>query len=402
MALWNDLIKNHPVHQEIRDLAELLEQVDGALDEKGEEQLRRLRSVTTRAAQVLEGGDAEIVSPQMLDVVSNHVANVISAVTQFQNSPQAAYLDQASVHLDELLGSLASFPSLPQDKLVKAVIDQAKRFKTDADMMLKELRSQAKEVREEEAKLRESISIGASENGRQLKALSSHVEQLMATIDQQTTRLDTALSDFSNRTANALTELQTTFTNAENARIEEMKATESKALDALREQGDSAMARFNEKGEAAIAGLEQLQSQAEELVGVVTSTATAGYFKGVADEEKATADRWRRSAVVLSLTVVVLGAWSIRSVTGTASSGHNLRRKHFSRYRSELSPRTRAHNRQATVAWSGRLGTANSSSRLWSRSCSHSTTTSKAEYARSLQGTFSALGPRRSRRMGMR
>lgn len=324
MAQWNDRIREHPVRPQLKELAERLGRVDDALDENGAEQLARVRRVVGYAQTLIQASDEDLLSPQLLDTVSNAVANVVTAVTSFEGTPEVGYLEQAASYADAVLSSLAPIPPPPPDKQSRALAEHVKSFRTVADSVVGDLRSTVAAATAEVQILRDAVAEGASTNQAQLADATERVAQMTATIDEQSTRLDAALAGFDVQSTTVLAELQTTVSTTEEARLAEAKAAEEAAVARFEAEAAQARSSFAEHGSSAVARLEELKVQAEELVGVVTSTATAGYFKGVADGEKKTADLLRVVAVGCVVVVVVLGIWIVKSSGGNSdfSWGH--------------------------------------------------------------------------------
>jgi hypothetical protein len=328
MGGWDDQIRDHPVHGDLDEALALVADID-APDERVAG-LRRTREVLEFVRARLRAAEPALLSPSLLTVLQGRVAEVVTPLNQFQTSDNEAYLDQAVAPTDTLLTVVAAVPAPPPDKLSSEATDRAKELRTVAGEATKAVRLQLDELRKELDSARDEIRTAAGESDGVLEALKGHVAQLEETIEQQARRLDTAMSDFDSRTAAALEELQTTFQTAETARLEEARNKADAQIEELTTAGDEARASFESAGEAAIAGLQSLQEQAAQLVGTITSTATAGYFQKVANAEQKSADTWRIITVVTAVVVGFIGLWAVLSVRD-ASTGEwsNLASKAF-------------------------------------------------------------------------
>lgn len=217
MAQWTERIREHEVRPQLKDLAERLHRINDALDENGEEQLGRVRRVVSHAETLIAASDEELLSPALLDAVSTAVTNVLTAVTNFESSPQAGYLEQAATYADAVLVSLATLPGVPPDEHGRALAEHAKSFKSVADSIIADLRGAAASATGEVQALRDAVSEGASTNETQLAGITQRLDTMTATIEEQSTRLDAALTGFGAESTAALAELQTTFSTAEAA-----------------------------------------------------------------------------------------------------------------------------------------------------------------------------------------
>lgn len=324
MAQWNERIRDHQVRPQLVDLAARLDRIDDALDDNGGEQLHRVKRVVGHAAALIDASDEDLLSPTLLDAVSNAVANVVTAISTFESTPEVGYLEQAATYSDAVLVALAAMPAPPTDKHGRALAEHAKKFKAVADSIVAELRAEAKAAASEVSELRGAIETGATTYEAQLAEVAERLAATTATVNEQSTRLEAALTAFDAQSTSVLAEMHASFSAAEEARVTEANAAEDAARQAFESASAQATADFAEQGNAAVARLEELKVQAEDLVGVVTSTATAGYFKGVADGEKKTADILRIVAVSCVVVVVLLGIWIVRSSGDTPdfSWGH--------------------------------------------------------------------------------
>jgi hypothetical protein len=245
----------------------------------------------------------------MLEKLQPSVQAMVAAITTVEGSPTTVAVSQLSAQADSLLVALASLPQLDQNDDSAAMVVQLSEFTTTVRDVLASVRQEVADLGSNVEAVKSAL--GEADTAREVlqQATQERVDALGAAIDQQQDRVTLALDDFAARTTSLLEQLQTTFTTAELERSTSASNAAREAVEDIRTTGETAIAGFKTKATAAVDELMNLRDEAGRLVGVVTGTATAGYFKKVADQEKASADVWRKISVGFAILVSCVGAW---------------------------------------------------------------------------------------------
>lgn len=298
MSKWQDRVINHPVMTTLESLRGVLESAQ-AIDVPASsvEDIERLKQAFGYVAQSVNGIDANIVPPGILNNIEKHLQNCFNEFSAFASNKNQGHLDNANTHIDSALTHAFQLPAPMPLEQVDSLKEAVTSFRRSAGQLLASL---------ERDKDRLANDIQASK-GR--------VEELASEIAAQKARVDSVISD-----------QQQQFSASESARREEFAksqvdaTTEVKAaieerrasLDALEEDvtekfnvfAESSKAEFKtllgQSNEAAKAHIEELityRDQAQKLMHVIGSTGMAGEFQKAATSAKWSVRFWQLLAV---------------------------------------------------------------------------------------------------------
>lgn len=310
MSQWTDRINQHPVHEAIKTLENLLFDVDlSGLDQPDQAigDIERIRQVMSLAKTRLERTDPNLVPIQAVKNMHSSLQSVINEVSAFKTNRNVAHLTNANSHIENILTYLTNIPS-----------------PTDA--------SDIENVREAVTSLRRSV-------GQYLRNIDDEVTSLTTSINELKNSLSNLASQIESqkqRTDSVVSTFQQQFSSSEETRRSEFQKSQTDAKKATDELFDDINNQWNElseeKGTAlqtfltnAKTSLEQLETKtvsmtddiiqkieasrkkAEDLVGIITDTGMVGGYQRVANDARDSARNWRKVAV-----------WSLVGLVGFA------------------------------------------------------------------------------------
>jgi hypothetical protein len=272
-------------------------------------------------------------------MIAETLAQTDALTTGFENfnaGAGAGHLNNAALAADALADVLGRWP--PASDTSEAVRAAAAQFQRSASQRLGHLKGQTETARR---------TAGRAEKA--LAELEASVETKLRELDTDVrARGDAVVASFNTATAEhavelgaamaaakesassevaALNTLKDSQTEAFAAQIEQQSAAHRALLEKVDEASTETLAGQRGHIESLMSDLAQSRDKASEIVGIVTTTGTAGHFKIEADNQKKAADRWRKLAVlfgVLATVAAFLGL--LLGDTGDLSAGHVIAR----------------------------------------------------------------------------
>lgn len=310
MSDRHDAVADHVAHQRLAQTEERLRALNTNDVPTAEEHTQRLREVVRYVRAKATDVDPHLVSPAMLDRVVPQLDQVHARLDQFEADRNPAWLEQAATSCDALLDAVAPLPVPAPDKDLKAAQAAAKELRSHFTDIVSELRSGQKTLDDEAAELSTRLGEVQTSADAQLVAVKTEVEALRTSIQEQSSRLDAALTAFQASSATQVQEVLATAKSAGDTALEEFERSTT-----------AGTKLFTERAEASVTRLEELRDEAAQLVGVVAGTATAGGYMKVADEEHRAANSWRMVAVGSVIAVVGIGIWTLAAIGGAPDVG---------------------------------------------------------------------------------
>jgi hypothetical protein len=327
-----------------------------ASDPSAFQSLERLHQVTARLVNLVEDADPWLVSTNLLDLMTPTVTHMAAAVEALAQSGEATQLAAAEDSMDQLI-AVVGWPLAYSFKKANGMRQSAGAYRTAVDQYLRgiqgkvvALSDRASEIDAQVTQTNATLAAAASDGAGRLAVSTADAETrigtvvttatsavveaaatatadvneavaaakaglatLVAAVEANKTRLDTLTAGYNT----SFLEEQT----ARAARSDQSLTDEQAKHEAIRIQAQQAlteaMSVWTGSAQTTLATLADLEQQARDVVGVTSTVAiTTGYHK-YADEERRTANLWRRLAVIFLLAAV---AWSAVFVALTASS----------------------------------------------------------------------------------
>jgi flavin-binding protein dodecin len=290
MTEWDDRLENHSVHTSVQKLLNLVgKSKKQAEDAVAVESLARIEDAARHIKNLLGETDAHLVAESTLNNLHNQLNQAANQINSFTGNGNVGHLNNANNHIDNALPQASLLPSVEGVRDVVEIRRSVSSFRKSAGQHLRYL--------EEDVERRKS----------ELNELQQAIDQRKKEIENQKGRLDTAIQEFVQNSSTAIEEakakLETSVRENQQA-IEEYLTKARSKVDQLNED-------VQEQAEAITSGLEALREDAKEIVGVISRTTMAGAYQILADEEKKTADYWRKIAVygligIIAVAVITL------------------------------------------------------------------------------------------------
>lgn len=275
------------------------EGLDDQVDSTSGFELARARKVADYVDSVFEQIDPELAPHQFISTISAALASAESELNTFLGNSNIGHLQNLNNHLDGMIGAVSQTPFTLSAAQKGALTRAATTYSETAEILVKKLSSQVdnslKDIDSNLAAFKNDV-----ENSK------TELQTLQNEIKQGSTNIETHLSQFSSQ-----------FQAAEKSRGERFEAVVSK----YSEKSDSEFKSLAMKAGKTLGVLSKFQDDAQDVLGVVVNTAQAGAYASYANEEKKSANSYRRGAIALMvISVAVLVAPEIYKITAEQSA----------------------------------------------------------------------------------
>ncbi|HEY8788108.1 MAG TPA: hypothetical protein VIM10_03095 [Actinopolymorphaceae bacterium] len=240
------------------------------------------------------------------------VANANASVTEISNTlvnakeNRAGHVPQLHQQIDRLLEHVALWPAPDRLRLTQPIRDAAAQFQEHAETTIERLSTELASAQETAAT---DLAKWREESDEQLAKLVATNDELASKVAEATTelasqrqRLDTALNENS---------------AAYQAAEKERTAGAKKAADAANLRHDDMHSQIKTDGEARVAQMDELLAQARKTLETIGVDSTAGHYSTYANEQRGSANVWRRVAV--SSLALSAGAFILAFFLGSDS-----------------------------------------------------------------------------------
>lgn len=294
MSKWADQFKSHPFNGVWKNIKTLLHSDDLNKNNNKDAMvdIARLNKVAAYIDSVVENTDPELFSIHLLNAFHSHGNNLFNELNAFNGNQNVAHLTNANHHMDQLLMFAGQTPFSLQGQQKGAVTRAATAYAETVNKYIEKLK---KTVDEYSATLDEKLNTAIA--GINEKSVA-HEEKLNSN-KQQLDELLNGLNSVKQTIESQTAEFNTQFQSSETTRTDKFDNIVTK----LQDKADDAFEKLFIKSATTITALDKLQSDAEEIYGVVTNSMQAGAYSSYANEEKKLANRYR----IYSLIFMLLG-----------------------------------------------------------------------------------------------
>ena len=314
MDLWSQRIENSQAIREAREIRTLvasLKERQGSPDEQS--YLDRIDFVVGLVVNHLENYDPRLITDGFLNNLTNPLANLHAYLISWQQGQSIEYLTIHSQGMvDNILGILAS---LPAQNIVTA--------------------------NEAISSLRRSVSGYRLAVDRETKAMNEKVASLESTFDSRAQATNQSVANVEARlreldediekaraTNQALaTTQQTAFTKAETERGEvftKLMADKQKEFEAklteLHNQAQTSVASTKSAVEGDLTATKDAKAQIEEILGIVSEEALVAEYSKSAQQDRKSADTWRKATVGSIIAAIIFAGLLTLSVRKSATN----------------------------------------------------------------------------------
>lgn len=307
MSMWADRIHGHPVQQTFASVLSTLKGLTSEQIAQGPQEVERLVWVVNHVRERLNAAPAMAVPHQTLEQLNLQLANLNTEIGNFTNLGNAAYLGNANTQVDGLLELARVLPPLSGDGAVKEAENYLHQVRGIVASVVGDVDADRSRVRADSEATLEQMKSAKEALTAQLDAVAAEVATLQAQAAQQSGQLEELLTaqraQFDQGEANRVA----AFKAAEDERTQNAEAAAAEA----QERFASTSGELTEQAAGTLARLEELQGQAEELVGAIGVTGVAAGYDQTAAREKRAADLWRRCTVGVALVAAGILAFAL-------------------------------------------------------------------------------------------
>lgn len=286
MSRWTDEFKTHPFHVIWDSLEKAL--ADGRLPDgaplSDAEELARLRKLIAYLGGVLDGLDPELMHPSLLANLQSHTQNTLGEVQNFFNNKNGAHLRNANANGDALTLTLAQNTFAPIVGTKTALSKAAASYQDT-------LHQYATEYSAHLESLTQAASAKVDAINQKFGSANTEMEKLDQRIAGMEAALPTHLSGFSSA-----------FLVSENHRAERY----DKWVESYQKKLDDQFVVAAQKFSAGQVVLDDYLDRAGKVLGSVVDTAQAGAYATYANEEKKSANSFRRSAIGMMIVAALV------------------------------------------------------------------------------------------------
>lgn len=342
MGKWEDRVASHAVNTTFDKVLTALQGLDVERVEQAPEDVARLLWVTRHVRTRLEHTPAMAVPAATLDLLDAQLNQIAAEVTNFAGNGNVAHLANALVSADAILEQARVLRPLPPEgtaaeaeSYLKQVQDLVAKVAAAADAEVTQTRQSAEAGRAEAARAYEALN-------QQLTTATSTAAAVQATIQEQTARLEEALtgqaagfaeSEKAHADAFAAAEKQRAAAAAEakkslsdqfDATAKKLGDDYSTAVEKLSQQASETSTQLRDDAAGNLLAISEMKTQADELLGAIGVAGVAAGYNETAKQEKKVADKWRLATVGVALVAAVVLVSALFVDHATAGSWQRL------------------------------------------------------------------------------
>ncbi len=202
MSKWVDRFERHELHKSLDSIYEIVEDVQGtanSIDADSMLESERIISSLNHVKRRLKTLDPSLIPMSVLNSMNQHAQQIFNELNNFRSNKNPTHLENANNQVDNLLIQTSNFPSVVSSVDVESVKDAIASFRRSVGQFLRHLEDENATVQD------------------QLTDISIQFKQLKADIDNQKSRLDTAITEFQRQFSEAEDRRRESSTNAENS-----------------------------------------------------------------------------------------------------------------------------------------------------------------------------------------
>ncbi len=310
MSEYTERVQNHPLHQMIGTLDNLLNSIESDGEPPSPDVVsatERLKQIRAHTQKTLSGVDPFLVSVTTLDNLHSLFQKLEGEIKHYQSNRNPAHLTTANNHADNVLVHLSSL--LP----VRGVGD------------LESLRRGITSFRRSVSQFHRYVDDEREGLAGPIQEARSSLQAVKNEIESQKGRLDTAISQFQGQFSQSEERRRAEHADEEKSRSEQSRTTLKESSEKLSKTAQIWEEKFKtledetreqtgaiaEKGKADLESVAkdlsdrvqgqmekigEYREQAQELVYVIANTGMVGGYQKIADQERKSSALWHRIA----------------------------------------------------------------------------------------------------------
>ena len=369
MTQLTERIQGHQVWRELADLGPALDQASGrwGIPAPAATGIERLRTVLAYSKTRLGSIEPFLLDPRPLGNIATTLASLRAEVQAFSSDTNAAHIDAANTHADDVLAGLSNVGSPPTpdelatigeaagnyhatlEKYLAEALEKHTEVSTAAEANSTTLAALATELATEKQRLAVLISdyqaqFAAGQTTRSTEHTAAQTERQSTFSGAQDSRgneFTVAQTDRQQKFTDAATENQTLFSASQEARAKEFVAAQTdrsqavaaliaeytvvladhkaelvKVRESAAKTAEDALATvrvtYEEAAKRILEKIEEHKTQVEKLVGVIGNLGVTSGYQKVANRAQKAIYLWQ-SLTVLALAGLILVAYVIAS-----------------------------------------------------------------------------------------
>lgn len=314
MSQWDNKFSEHAIHASIDNLTSRLEDKELISEDLNViEIIDRITQAKSYADLCLQNLIPALVNYGHMNKANSYINSITSEVNSYISNKNVGHLNNTSAHIDNLMVQLNALPISKQAITQKSFTTSLIEFKKLAEKSIAELKKSKDE-------LLESVEAITNDSSVQKHKL----EELVVEIERYDESIETSISNFNERfdeteqkysdkleeTTNGFETHYQNFSEDINGKLSANVAeNENKVEELLTEHKEKYSAQTEQQKAGAQDVLDELERKREEasnLLQIIGNIGITGNYQNIANNEKKSADNWRRIALGLMIGMVLI------------------------------------------------------------------------------------------------
>lgn len=313
MSRWSDNAKNHPIHETVLQARELVYIEIEDIDSEHEEEQRRLVKILDSIKGLLDGIDPDLFPEAEFNQINSHMRhqNFWNQVTAYSNNGNVQNLKIANDHISSQIPRISSLSGMARRPEVREEVNSIE----------KAFEEFCKVVERKKNEVFENIS----SLGDKVKGLEGSEKEIRDGFNDLSQKISVQYDEWANEFASSQANRQNEHAESEVNRRKEFEETlieiKSRSEDEVKnisEKHDGSLRsvfdKFSEEVETRSEDIEKKHQSVLDIHELVATDGVAGGYKKNADDEKTSADNWRR--ISLGCYGVILAWVVLKGVLG--------------------------------------------------------------------------------------
>lgn len=301
------------------DKLDQLEKLIGGLSEERMDELEglfpnqvaRLLPLLLALRPRIEAADPLLLSPRVVNETGERLASLINGFVIFGDEGSGPLVNNLADWTEGLIELLPGWPAGPELPSTD-VRNTAKKFRQSAGQQLRGLKKDFDKVKDEVVEFEEGLETRTGQWGEEKTELEVRIRELQATIDQQRTRLDTAIENYQGQFSEEQARRNEEYRQLVKEVEDETKALEQSVNGAI---GDT-IRQAEERTKETLTELQAELTKAQDITGYIGATGTAAGYGKEADSQKKIADDLRYGAIGFGVLAAGFAVWAILHAEG--------------------------------------------------------------------------------------
>jgi len=314
MSRWSDQLKNHPIHETIRQLQEWVSTEFEDVSEEEFSERNRFNKVLGLYKSKLESIDAEIAPFNQIDGLNSQlkVAQIWNQANAYAQNRNITHLKAANDHLSGQLTQLSLLLPLVEGDNQKLVHDDSSSLEYALRVLIKK---------------KEELESDLSKIGANIDMSNAEVAELNLAIDERKKESDAALSQWQQQFSDAQEKRSNNFNEWKNAIDGEIKGKTSsitsktqEAVETYRKGIEEALNQLNDDAKAK-------HNAILELYELASGDSISGGYAQTANKERFQTNFWRAVSFAFIIAAVFWLYSAYQQVEMKPTSGYTFIKK---------------------------------------------------------------------------